>query len=124
MKHLRKETICSRFQLKFRLSQCSATIHRMDVPKPLSLMESVECFIRLVYAELLQNISKTDGNTIGPESRVLGDVIYGGSFLGELNDLEEHIYAKVRKDGYISKSAAEAILHRAIESAVLSERKL
>lgn len=81
----------------------------MDAPKSLSLMESVESFIRRVYAELLQKVEKSDGSAIGSEFRIVGDIIYTDVFLGELNDLEECIYEAVKKDGYISKSAAEVI---------------
>jgi hypothetical protein len=80
--------------------------------------------MRRIYAELLKKLSQGKGSVIGPEARIVEDIIYEGEFVGELNDLEKSTYESVRKYGYMSKTAAEAILHTAIKFAVLFDGKV
>jgi hypothetical protein len=94
----------------------------IDLNKLKDVLNSAASFTRRVHQELT-SVANSGGTIDGSNFRIVGNVIYKDGFIDELNELEEITYDAVRKSELISKKGAEALLHKAISSAVLIEGK-
>jgi hypothetical protein len=95
----------------------------IDSGKLKSALSAAESFIRRIHQEL-KSTADADGSIAGTDFRVVGDVMYTDSFIHELSELEEMTYEVVRNSEFMSKTAAEALLHKAISSATLVDGKV
>lgn len=94
----------------------------IDSNKLKSVLDSVASFTRRVHQEL-KSAANSGGTINGSSFRIVRDIIYMDGFIDELNELEEITYDAVGKSELISKKGAEALLHKAISSAVLIQGK-
>jgi len=82
-------------------------------------MKDAATFIAELYESLKNPHVGEDSPRISSERfRIVSQFYVVGDTVGKLNDLEETIYESVRSGGFISRKAAEWLLHKAMTEAI------